>query len=139
MRNFDQEIADRHAERERTITDRDFQLGGQTFSHIVNVSVYALAELEEQQKAEQWDYVTFYERAIESLVVEGDQKRLRSMFAAKKLVISVADLEALYRNLLEMAYGRPTEASSPSTDGDAQTGTSSTETSSTEPAVASAA
>ncbi len=139
MRDFDSEISERHEEIERKITDRDFKLGGEVFTHRVNISIYELGDLDEEREREGWNYIKVYERSIEQLLIDADKPRFRAMIEKKNLSVSVDDLQTLYGDLLQMAYGRPTEASSLSTGGGANNGASSTATSSTEPAVASAA
>jgi hypothetical protein len=139
MKDFDAERRERHAEREAEAGDRSFVFGGETFTYRPVVSYTLLERIfgaDEQGAAEAI-------RALESTVVEMVEEKDRERFLATVRnpddPITLDDLTTLCGWLTEGQVGRPTEAPSPSTDGDAKTSTPSTVDSSSPLAEASAA
>lgn len=141
MRDFDQERQELHEQREREVGERQFKFGGETFSYVANVPYDVLRRVSSDEPLAGEDFIN----AIETLVLDmiedddGAHKRFLKLATRKKDPITFDDLQMLYRGLVELAFGRPTEASSSSGAGRETTGDTSTENSSTEQAVASAA
>ena len=139
MRDFDQEIAERHAERERLL-ERKFKLCAQTFLIDVNPPINSLREFEiDEASFVGMDLIDFYIAAIGKLISTPDRQKWVKLMAKKDLSLTSIDLENLYMDVIGMAYARPTQASLPSGDGRVTTGENSKENSSSEPAVASVA
>lgn len=141
MKDFDAERAELHKQREKEVGERQFKFGGETFSYIANVPYDVLRRVSSDEPLAGENFIN----AIEGIVVDmiedtnGAHEKFRAMASRKKDPITFDDLQMLYRGLVELTFGRPTEASSPSGDGRETTGDPLTEISSTEPAVASAA
>lgn len=138
MRNFDEERAERHAERERLLGDRKFQIGGETFVYEANVSYDVLRRLTSDVPLQGEAYITAIEQSVLDLIVDedGSHKKFLAMCKRKKDPITFDDLQLLCTSLVEMAFKRPTQASSPSQGSDAENGTGLTDSKSTEPAEA---
>lgn len=141
MRDFDAERKERHEERERLLGDRTFKLGGEVFSHHANVSVNLLERLTSDTPLLGNEYIEAIKAScLEMIEEDGDaHDRFLALLKRKDDPITLQDLQAVFQGLVEEAFRRPTEASSPSGDGDATTGPSSTEKPSTAPAKAAAA
>lgn len=141
MRDFDKEIQERHAERERLLGDRTFKLGGEVFSYHANVSVDLLQRLTSDTPLLGNEYIEAIKAScLEMIEEDGDaHERFLALLKRKTDPITLQDLQAVFQGLVEEAFRRPTEASLPSGDGDAATGPSSTEKRSTAPAKAAAA
>lgn len=141
MRDYDKERLERHAEREKLLGDREFKVGGEVFIFKANVAVDVLRRLTSDTPLTGAAYIDAIEAScLEMIEDEGDaHDRFHEILTRADDPVTMEDLQIVFTGLVEDAFRRPTEASSPSTDGDAPTGTGSTETSSTEPAEASAA
>lgn len=143
MRDFDQERQERHEEREKTLGDRQFKLGGEIFTYRAHVPVDVLRTLTSERELSGGPYIDAIVASCLDLVEpEGDaHKRFKKVLERKNdpNPITMVDLQLTFNGLIQESFRSPTPESSPSTDGDSQTGTGSTETSSTEPAEASAA
>jgi len=135
MRNFDEDRLERHAEREKLLGDREFQIGGETFVYVANVSYDVLRNLTSDVPLSGETYINAIETNVLALIEDdGDaHKRFLALCKRKKDPITFEDLQTLCTALVEEAFKRPTEASLPSGAGRKTTGTSSTESSSTEP------
>jgi len=141
MRDFDQERKERHEERERLLGDRSFQIGGEVFSYHANVSVDLLQRLTSDTPLLGNEYIEAIKAScLEMIEDEGDShERFLGLLKRKKDPITLQDLQTVFQGLVEEAFKRPTQASLPSGDGDAETGASSTESPSTEQEPAAAA
>ena len=138
MRNFDDERAERHAEREKQLGDRSFVFGGETFQYEANVPYDVLRNLTSDVPLAGQAYIDAIESNVLSLIEDtGDaHKRFLKLVKRRYDPITFDDLQTLCTGLVEEAFRRPLEVSLPSTDGQPPTGTDSTESSSTEPAEA---
>ncbi len=141
MRDYDKERLERHVEREKLLGDRQFKIGGEFFTYKANVAVDVLRRLTSDTPLTGADYIDAIEASCLEMIEDTDDghERFHLLLTRSDDPITMEDLQIVFTGLVEDAFRRPTEASSPSTDGDASTGTSSTETSSTGPAVASVA
>jgi hypothetical protein len=141
MRDFDLERQERHAERERLLGDRQFKVGGETFTYKANVSYDVLRALTSDDDLSGSAYINAIEMCcLEMIEDEGDShERFLALSKRKDDPITLEDLQTVFQGIVEEAFKRPTEASSPSGAGRETTGEQSTENSSTEQAVASAA
>ena len=138
MKNYDQERAERHAERVKALGDRSFTFGGELFTYEANVSYDVLRNLTSEVPLAGQAYIDAIETNVLSLIEDdGDaHKRFLKLVKRRKDPITFDDLQNLCTGLVEQAFSRPLEASLPSTDGPETTGTDLTESSSTEPAEA---
>lgn len=141
MRDYDEERAKRHAERDKLLGDRQFKVGGEVFVYKANVSVDVLRRMTSSDVLSGASYIDAIEQSCIDFIEDTDDAHDRFVALMKRTddPITMEDLQAVFQGLVEDAFRRPTQASLPSGDGDAKTGLSSTESKSTEPAVVAAA
>lgn len=141
MRDYDQERLERHKERERLLGDRQFKLGGETFTYKANPSYDTLRRMTEPTALSGAEYISAVEAACLELIEDtGDaHKRFLSLANRAEDPVTMEDLEKVFTGLVQDAFRRPTEASSDSSSGDAISEVSSTEKPSSEQVVVSAA
>lgn len=139
MKDFDKERRASHAAREKEMADRSFKLGGETFTYRPFVSYTVLQSIAASGEQEGVDLIQSLESAVVALLEDGQEDRFLAVARSQKDPLTFADLNDLCTWLTEAQVGRPMQAPSPSTDGDAKTSTSSTEDSSSKLAEASAA
>jgi hypothetical protein len=139
MKDFDTERKERHAEREATMGDRTFILGGETFSYRATVSYTVLERIAASSEQDGAALIRALEEAVIELLEEGQQDRFLAVIRSTEDPLSFSDLNDLCTWLTEAQVNRPTLAPLPSTAGDAKTSTSSTDDSSSPPAAVSAA
>lgn len=139
MKDFDSERKARHDEREASMGDRSFILGGQTFHYRATVSYTVLEKIAASSDQDGAELIRNLEDAILGLLEDGQQDGFLAVIRSTEDPLSFADLNDLCTWLTEAQVNRPTLAPLPSTAGDAKTSTSSTDDSSSLPAAASAA
>lgn len=139
MRDFDQERQERHQEREKLLGDRSFKLGGEVFTYRANVAVDVLRSLTSDTPLTGAAYIDAIQHSCLEMIEEEGHDRFREVLKRRDDPVTMEDLQVVFTGLVEEAFKRPLDPSSPSTAGDTGSGTGSKETSSTEPAVASAA
>lgn len=139
MKDFDTGRKERRALRLERMGDRQFKLGGETFTYRDSVSYTVLEKIAASADDDGADLIRVLERAVIELLEDGQEERVLAVLHSTTDPFTFEDLNELVSWLTEVQSGRPTLASSPSTAGDAETETSSTEDSSSRPAVASAA
>lgn len=139
MRDFDSERRERHDEREKALGDRSFKLGGEVFEFRANVSVDVLRSLSSDTPLMGGAYIDAIQQSCMEMIEDDGHDRFVEILKRRDDPVTMEDLQAVFSGLVEEAFRRPLDQSSPSTDGVSESGTSSKETSSTEPAVASAA
>lgn len=141
MKDFDADIEQRHREREAELGDRTFKLGGETFTYVANVPLDVLENLTSENVLLGGAYIKMVRESCLALVEDvGDQhdRFLAVLKRRGKDAITLDDLQNVFQGLVQEAFRRPTQASSPSGGSDAETGEISTETSSTAPVVGAA-
>jgi hypothetical protein len=139
MKDFDAERQERHAQREAEMGDREFTLGGQTFHYIPIASYTVLEQIATTDDLEGAELIRVMENSAVKLIEEEERGRFLEVVRSEKDPLTFGDLNDVCRWLTEAQVGRPTQAPSPSMDGDAPTSITSTDDSSSKPAVASAA
>jgi hypothetical protein len=137
VRDFDSGRHERRAEREQA--DRTFVLGGETFVYRAEVSYTVLEKISEQSEMIGADLIRSIEKSVVELLEPGQEERFLAVARAAEDPFTWEDLNELSTWLTEVQMGRPTQALSPSGDGDGTTETPLKDASFSEPAVASAA
>lgn len=138
-RDFDSERRARHAVREEELGDRTIIVGGEEFTYRAFASYTVLGEISGEREDTADNMIADLEQSLLKMLEPGQEERFLAAIRSQDDPWTFADLIDLVQGVTELLAGRPTQASSPSDGGDAQTSTSSTEDSSSEPAVASAA
>ena len=143
MRDYDQEIEKAHEERVAALGDRSFKLGGVVWTYDANPPLYVMEILTSDKMLVGDEYIAAVKAACVEMIEDvGDQKkRFRRLIdnEDRTLRVTLIDLQNVFHGLVQEAFKRPTEASSPSGEQDAASGTNSKETTPTELAAASAA
>lgn len=136
MKDFDSERHERHAARERELGDREFKLGGETFTYRANTSYTVLEAIAAVNDAEGARVIELLEEALADLVEPEQSEDFLKALRDKKDVVTFEDMNSIVNWIVEAQTNRPLSPASPSTDGDETTGISSTDGSSSEPAAA---
>ncbi len=129
----------RNQEREAQMGDRTFPLCGETFIFKPRVSYTVMEDLAETQSLNDASVVSRLEASIIELLEDGQRDKFLAVARNQEDPLTWEDMIALCNWITEVQAGRPTQALSPSTGGDATTSTSSTGASSSKLVEASAA
>ncbi len=136
MKDFDKEFAESQAERASEMKEREFKLGGKTFTYAANPSYTGLGQITSDGEG---DFIGRLEEGLLRMMDAGQEEDFLAVLRDTKHPVTINNLNSLISWIIEQQTGRPTQAPSLSTSGAPKTATSSTAGSSSAPAVASVA
>jgi len=130
MKDFDQDIQERHSRREQEIADRTFKLNGKLFTYRANPSYTALERLASTSDAQGAEVIRMWEDGLLDLLDDGQEDEFLAALRDPKQPVTIEDLNQIISWITEAQTTRPTSPPSPSGPGGNGTQTPSTDVSS---------